>query len=84
MSIEGTGVANPSEGDTVNQFIGFMVVAQPKENSPISLGSFEPVDSLSKYNDRCQNSITQSSLAPKSNIQVNFSGCLFRYSKILL
>ncbi|XP_044730866.1 spondin-1-like isoform X3 [Chrysoperla carnea] len=81
VSIEGktTGLAP-------NQFIGFMLVAQPKDTTPqtygISLGSFEPTDSLAKYHDRCQNSIMHSSQVPKTKVQVYWtappsgSGCV--------
>lgn len=70
MSIEGK-----TTGLTPNQFIGFMLVAQPKDTTPqtygISLGSFEPTDSLAKYHDRCQNSIMHSSQVPKTKVQVS-------------
>lgn len=59
------------------KFIGFLIVAESDDISDASstnekkAGSFQIVgDSLTKYSDRCQNAVTQTSFLPKPEIQV--------------
>lgn len=60
------------------KFIGFLIVAENEDASDASTnekkaGSFQIVgDSLTKYSDRCQNAVTQTSFMPKPEIQVLF------------